>query len=115
MIIGAVAGALVVFAIVALDKLKIDDPVGAFPVHGVCGLWGGIATGLFGTAIPEGMERAGYIMLQAKWSLIIIAWAFGTMMALFTLLKVMGMLRVSVKEEEEGLDIGEHGLQAYYH
>jgi Amt family ammonium transporter len=115
MIIGAVAGALVVFAIVALDKVKIDDPVGAFPVHGVCGLWGGIATGLFGTAIPEGMERAGYIMLQAKWSLIIIAWAFGTMMALFTLLKVMGMLRVSAKEEEEGLDIGEHGLQAYYH
>jgi Amt family ammonium transporter len=115
MIIGGVAGVLVVLAIVALDKLKIDDPVGAFPVHGVCGLWGGIATGIFGASIPEGLERGGYILLQTKWSLIIAAWAFVTMFALFFALKMMGMLRVSPKEEEEGLDIGEHGLQAYVH
>jgi Amt family ammonium transporter len=115
MIIGGVAGVLVVLAIVALDKLKIDDPVGAFPVHGVCGLWGGIATGIFGASIPEGLERGGYIMLQTKWSLIIAAWAFATMFALFFALKMVGMLRVSPKEEEEGLDVGEHGLQAYVH
>lgn len=113
MVIGAIAGALVVFAIVALDKLKIDDPVGAFPVHGVCGLWGGIATGIFGIAGPEGMSRGDYIMLQTKWSLIVAAWAFGTMAALFFGLKAIGMLRVSAKEEEEGLDLGEHGLHAY--
>jgi ammonium transporter, Amt family len=111
--IGAVAGVLVVLAIVALDKLKIDDPVGAFPVHGVCGLWGGIATGIFGVAGPDGMGRGEYIMLQTKWSIIIAAWAFCTMFAVFMALKAIGMLRVSAKEEEEGLDIGEHGLHAY--
>lgn len=115
MIIGGIAGVLVVLAIVALDKLKIDDPVGAFPVHGVCGLWGGIATGIFGASIPDGLERGGYILLQTKWSLIIAAWAFFTMLLLFLGLKATGMLRVSPKEEEEGLDIGEHGLQAYIH
>ncbi len=115
MIIGGIAGVLVVLAIVALDKMKIDDPVGAFPVHGVCGLWGGIATGIFGASIPEGLERGGYIMLQTKWSLIIAAWAFITMLLLFLGLKMIGMLRVTPKEEEEGLDIGEHGLQAYIH
>jgi ammonium transporter, Amt family len=113
LIVGAVAGALVVLAIVALDKLKIDDPVGAFPVHGVCGLWGGIATGILGENIPEGLSRGGYIMLQTKWSLIIAAWAFVTMFALFFVLKLMGMLRVSPEEELEGLDVGEHGLHAY--
>jgi len=112
-IIGAIAGVLVVAAIVALDKLKIDDPVGAFPVHGVCGLWGGIATGIFGEAIPEGLSRAGFITLQTKWSLIIAAWAFCTMLILFSILKAIGMLRVSPAEEIEGLDIGEHGMHAY--
>jgi ammonium transporter, Amt family len=113
MIVGGVAGALVVAGIVMLDKLRIDDPVGAFPVHGLCGLWGGIATGILGENIPEGLSRGGYIMLQTKWSLIIAAWAFGAMFALFFLLKLVGMLRVSPEEELEGLDIGEHGLHAY--
>ncbi|HMP05392.1 MAG TPA: ammonium transporter [Lacipirellulaceae bacterium] len=112
-IVGAVAGALVVLGIVALDKLRIDDPVGAFPVHGLCGIWGGIATGILGESIPDGLDRMGYIMLQAKWSLIIAAWAFITMFALFAALKAIGMLRVSAAEEEEGLDFGEHGMHAY--
>lgn len=113
MIIGALGGAVVVAAIVLLDKLHIDDPVGAFPVHGACGILGGIATGVFGENIPEGLDRMGYILLQLKWSLIIPAWAFGTMAVLFFGLKSIGMLRVSAAEEEEGLDIGEHGMHCY--
>ena len=112
-IIGAVSGVIVVMAIVALDKLKIDDPVGAFPVHGACGVWGGIATGIFGLAIPEGMDRAGYIMVQVKSTVIICVWAFVTMFILFSILKAVGMLRVSAEEEIEGLDIVEHGMPAY--
>lgn len=117
LIIGAIAGFLVVAAIVMLDKFQIDDPVGAFPVHGVCGVWGGIATGIFGTALPVIEEvtltRGQYIMLQTKWSLIIALWAFANMFILFGILKAIGLLRVTAKEEQEGLDIGEHGQHAY--
>jgi len=112
-IIGAVSGVIVVLAIVALDKLKIDDPVGAFPVHGACGVWGGIATGIFGVAIPEGLDRAGYIMVQVKSTVIICVWAFVTMFILFSILKAAGLLRVSAEEEIEGLDVVEHGMPAY--
>lgn len=105
MIIGSIAGVLVVFAIIALDKLKIDDPVGAFPVHGVCGIWGGIATGIFG----DGKSLPTQIMGSA----VIAGWSFVTMMALFGSLKACGMLRVTPEEEIEGLDIGEHGMHAY--
>jgi len=66
--IGAVAGVLVVGGIILLDKLRIDDPVGAFPVHGLCGVWGGIATGILGTAIPEGLTRMGYILVWDTFS-----------------------------------------------
>lgn len=117
LIIGAVSGVLVFAGILALDKLKIDDPVGAFPVHGLCGVWGGIATGIFGTSMPvvEGVEltRAGYIMVQLQSTFIICAWAFLTMLALFAALKAVGMLRVSEAEEIEGLDMVEHGMPAY--
>jgi Amt family ammonium transporter len=117
LIIGAVAGILVVMAIVMLDKFQIDDPVGAFPVHGVCGVWGGIATGIFGESLPTVGEavltRSEYIMVQLKWSAIIPIWAFANMFILFGILKGLGMLRVTPAEEEEGLDIGEHGQHAY--
>src|SRR5690606_39022549 len=79
MLIGAVAGGIVVLAIIALDKLKIDDPVGAFPVHGACGIWGGIATGVFG----EGKD----LMAQVKGSVAIPLWAFVTMLGVFVILK----------------------------
>ena len=98
------AGLLVVLGIIALDKLRIDDPVGAFPVHGLCGVWGGLATGIFG-GHPMGAQITG--------SLVIPAYAFITMFALFTVLKAVGILRVSAEEEEQGLDISEHGMQAY--
>lgn len=116
-IIGAVSGGLVVGGILMLDKLRIDDPVGAFPVHGICGVWGGIATGIFGTAMPEvgGVEltRVQYIMVQVQSTLVICVWAFVTMFVLFQVLKAVGMLRVSEAEEIEGLDMVEHGMPAY--
>ncbi|MBI1345309.1 ammonium transporter [bacterium] len=105
LIIGLIAGVLVVLAIVALDKLKIDDPVGAFPVHGVCGVWGGIATGIFGADKLLGV--------QIKGSLIIPIFSFVVMLVVFGILKAIGLLRVSKQEEIEGLDIHEHGMPCY--
>lgn len=113
LIIGAVGGALVVAGVILLDKLKIDDPVGAWPVHGLCGVWGGIATGIFGD-LPDGIESVGaFVGVQAISTLIICAWAFFTMLVVFLALKAIGMLRVSPEEEQAGLDISEHGMHAY--
>ncbi|MBT4013090.1 MAG: ammonium transporter [Planctomycetaceae bacterium] len=126
LLIGGIGGVLVVLGIMLLDKLKIDDPVGAWPVHGLCGIWGGIATGIFGFNLPEittfasdGVEslvtltRAGYIWVQLYSTAIICAWAFGTMFALFMGLKALKLLRVSKEDEEKGLDLSEHGMRAY--
>lgn len=117
LIIGVASGFIVFGGILLLDKLRIDDPVGAFPVHGLCGMWGGIATGIFGTAIPTVNEvvltRAQYIILQIKGTLVISIWAFVTMLLVFGFLKMIGMLRVPAEEEIEGLDIVEHGMPAY--
>ncbi|WP_230777230.1 ammonium transporter [Roseiconus lacunae] len=113
LVIGGIGGALVVLGIVLLDKLKIDDPVGAWPVHGLCGVWGGIATGIFGD-LPDGIETVGaFITVQVIATVVICAWAFITMGALFFVLKAIGMLRVSAEEEQAGLDVSEHGMQAY--
>jgi Amt family ammonium transporter len=119
-IIGAIAGALVVSAIIALDKIGIDDPVGAFPVHGVCGMWGGIATGVTAFHLPKEIcEQMGrgevthQLLTQVQGTLIISAWAFLAALILFGILRVVGLLRVSPEEEEKGLDIGEHGMEAY--
>jgi len=104
-IIGAVAGVLVVLGVILLDKLKIDDPVGAWPVHGLNGIWGGLATGIFG----------GHpMMAQVIGSIAIPLWGFATMLVLFLILKAMGILRVSKEEEMKGLDISEHEEEAYY-
>jgi Amt family ammonium transporter len=99
-IIGLIAGVLVVYGNILLQKLKIDDAVGAWPVHGLCGVWGGIATGIFG-AHDLGVQILG--------SLVIPIWAFVTMYILFTILKQTGALRVSREEEIAGLDMFEHG------
>ncbi|MCA9042370.1 MAG: ammonium transporter [Planctomycetaceae bacterium] len=117
MIIGAVAGIIVVLAIIALDKLRIDDPVGAFPVHGACGVWGGIATGIFGTYAPDFYEHAQAANMKAQiiGSIVIPLYAFFAMLILFFILKGVGLLRVTPEEEEKGLDISEHGMSAYTH
>jgi Amt family ammonium transporter len=110
-VVGAVAGAIVVGGVILLDKLKIDDPVGAFPVHGLCGVWGCLAIGILpNTHLDGGATSLG---IQLTGTLTIAAWSFVTMMALFTVLKAVGILRVSEAEEQKGLDISEHGMQAY--
>jgi Amt family ammonium transporter len=104
LIIGAIAGVLVVGGMVLLERIKIDDPVGAWPVHGLCGIWGGLATAIFGPA-AFGIQLLG--------SVIYAAWAFVLMFGVFYALKAVGILRVSEKEELEGLDMSEHGTINY--
>ena len=116
-IVGLVSGVLVVLGILLLDKMKIDDPVGAWPVHGLCGVWGGLATGILGQNLPEvngeTLTRGAYILVQCKGTVIICLWAFVTMAILFYALKAINFLRVSPEEEQAGLDLSEHGMQAY--
>ena len=113
LIIGVVGGVLVVMGVLLLEKLKIDDPVGAWPVHGLCGIWGGLATGIFGD-LPDGVETVGsFFTVQLISTVAICAWAFITMSIVFGVLKGIGMLRVSPEVEQAGLDREEHGLRAY--
>ena len=107
LIIGLIAGGIVVVSIIYLDKLKIDDPVGAISVHGVCGIWGTIAVALFG----EGDFSLG---TQIYGAVLVSAFAFIFALVVFFILKaVMGGVRVSEEEEERGLDISEHGQESY--
>lgn len=104
-IIGGIAGVLVIAGTIFLEKMKWDDVVGAWPVHGLCGIWGGLATGIFG------IDKAFFPQLVG--SIVIPLWAFVTCLALFYALKAMGILRVSLEEEIEGLDLTEHGAVNY--
>ncbi|MGB3736838.1 MAG: ammonium transporter [Ilumatobacter sp.] len=120
---GAVAGVLVVFSVIGLDKLKIDDPVGAVSVHGVCGFWGVFAVGLFAKYDDAflGREEAGLVysgsfdqlIMQLLMLLIIGVWVTATTSLLFFALKSTIGLRVTAEEEIEGLDFLEHGLEGY--
>ena len=103
-LIGVISGILVIAGIKLLEVAKIDDPVGAWPVHGLCGIWGVIAAGIFGGA-PMGAQIAGAIAIPV--------YAFITMFILFTILKTVGVLRVSEEDEMVGLDLSEHGQSAY--
>jgi Amt family ammonium transporter len=103
--IGIIAGALVVFSIIFFDKIKIDDPVGAISVHGVCGIWGTLAVAIFGDASTFGVQLLGTAAISAT--------AFVASFILMTILKLTLGIRVSAEEESEGLDIGEHGAEAY--
>jgi Amt family ammonium transporter len=104
-IIGGIAGVLVIAGTIFLEKMKLDDVVGAWPVHGVCGIWGGLATGIFG------IDKAFFPQLVG--SIVVPLWAFVTCLAIFYALKAMGILRVSMEEEIEGLDLTEHGAVNY--
>jgi len=115
LLIGGIGGVLVVLGILLLDKFRIDDPVGAWPVHGLCGVWGGLATGLFGTFgdVDGVTSRGDFLVIQFIGTVSVVAWTLVTMIGVFALLKATGMLRVSPQEELEGLDVHEHGLRAY--
>jgi Amt family ammonium transporter len=106
LIIGLIAGGIVVVSIIFLDKSKIDDPVGAISVHGVCGIWGTIAVAIFG-------EGDFSMVSQIKGAFIVSAFAFVFSFVVFSILKAVMGVRVSEEEEERGLDISEHGQEAY--
>ena len=122
-VIGLVAGVLVVLSVFAMDRIHIDDPVGAVSVHCVNGVWGTLAVGLF--AAPEalgygntmvGLFYGGgfkYLGVQALGAGATCVWAFGTGLAIFFALTKLGILRVSEKTELKGLDVTEHGQDAY--
>ena len=107
-LIGAVAGVLIVFAVNLIDKLKLDDPVGAIAVHLACGIWGTLAVGLFGN-LASGAQFLSQLTGVACYAVFCIATSF---IIIFTLKKTTG-IRVSEKEEIEGLDAHEHGMDAY--
>jgi len=110
-VVGLISGVLIIAGVMLLDKLKIDDPVGAWPVHGLCGVWGCMAIGILPNAhLESGATTFG---IQLTGTLAICAWSFVTMLALFSALKAASILRVSDAEEQKGLDISEHGMQAY--
>lgn len=131
-IIGLIAGVLVVLAVIMFDRVRIDDPVGAISVHLVNGIFGTLAVGLFynydvassiaalppvdssGAVIPaEGWGRMAQTMVQLKGVALVGAFVFVAALILWYVLKVTVGIRVSAEEEREGLDIGEHGNEAY--
>ena len=104
-IIGAIGGIIVVFSIVTLDKLKIDDPVGAISVHGVVGLWGIFAVLLSDADATFGGQLVGAIT--------IFVWVFVTSLIVWGIIKAIMGVRVSEEEEYEGVDLSECGMEAY--
>jgi len=124
-IIGTIAGILVVFAVTFFDNLKIDDPVGATSVHLVCGVWGTLAVGLFADGPTTGLyttgPAAGLLVgggFGQLWAQLVGIISVGGMTVLLSTifwmaLKALLGIRVSAVEEAEGLDIGEHGMEAY--
>ncbi|MCO4785898.1 ammonium transporter [Marinomonas atlantica] len=104
-LIGAVGGLIVVVSILMLDKLKIDDPVGAISVHGVVGLWGLLAVPLTNDGASFGGQIAG--------ALTIFVWVFGSSLVVWLVIKAIMGVRVTEEEEYEGVDISECGMEAY--
>ena len=118
--IGAIAGYVVVRGVELLDKLQIDDPVGAFPVHGICGIFGTLCVGIFGKA-SLGLANDGFVYggdpmqlgIQIVGSVSVVFFVVVSMFIAFKLIDKTVGLRVSREEELRGLDIGEHGMEAY--
>ncbi len=107
-IIGLIAGLLIVGGVALIDRLKLDDPVGAVAVHLICGIWGTLAVGIFGSK-----AGGGQFLTQLYGVLIIGAFCIITSLIILGALKAIMGLRVSKEEEIEGLDIHEHGMDAY--
>ena len=122
-ITGAIGGVIVVFSVLFFDRIRIDDPVGAISVHGVVGVWGTLAIGLFARYDDAflGRDDAGLfygggfeqLVVQFLGVIIVAAWVLVTTGILFAALKSMNLLRVSEEEELEGLDLHEHGTPGY--
>jgi len=108
-LIGLIAGVLVVLSVMFFDRIKIDDPVGAVSVHGVCGAWGTLAAGLFNM---EG-ATAAIVGVQIQGIIAAFIWSFGVAFILFKLIDMTIGLRVTEEEEMIGVDISEHGGHAY--
>ncbi len=107
-LIGGIAGAIIVFAVSLIDRLKLDDPVGAIAVHLVCGVWGTLAVGIFGE-LAGGSQFLSQLIGVASYAVLCIVSSF---IIIYTLKKTVG-IRVSEREELEGLDSHEHGMDAY--
>lgn len=129
-LLGGVAGVIVVMGVELLEYLRIDDPIGAVPVHGLCGIWGTLSLGLFaagqygatGNIAPDntmpltGLFYGGgttLLMAQAIGSAIITLSTFAVSMVLMYAVHLMGVLRVTKEGEQHGLDLHEHGISAY--
>jgi Amt family ammonium transporter len=120
MVIGIVAGYIVVRGVELLDKLHIDDPVGAVPVHGICGVFGTLSVGIFGKQ-ALGLANDGFVYsgnatqlgIQMVGSVSTVAFVVVGMSIVFKLIDLTIGLRISREEELRGLDIGEHGMEAY--
>ena len=112
-LIGAIAGAMCFFATRFLEKLEIDDVVGAFPVHTIGGIWGTLAVALFGDAElwGTGLSRWDQFLVQLTGVGVCFVWSFGVSYGLLTLVNRIFPLRVSQKEERVGLDIAEHSFE----
>ena len=108
-IIGAIGGAVVVLGVALLDKCKLDDPVGAIPVHLFAGIWGTLAVGLFGAS--AGFDQ--FMVQLASVGIVGVFCVIGAAIIALIVKSIMG-LRVSDEEEEIGLDISEHGTKAYF-
>jgi Amt family ammonium transporter len=107
-LIGSIAGILIVFAVGFVDKIKLDDPVGAIAVHLICGIWGTLAVGIFG-ALAGVDQLISQLIGIGSYAVFCIVTSF---IILYVLKITMG-IRVSEKEELEGLDVHEHGMDAY--
>jgi Amt family ammonium transporter len=129
-LIGGVAGIVVILGIELLERLRIDDPIGAVPVHGFCGIWGTLSLGLFacgqyGLTGPVAADNSapltglfyggGLTVLKAQviGSLIVTVATFSTALAVMYAIKAVGLLRISREGELHGLDLTEHGISAY--
>ena len=103
LIIGVIGGLIVVFSIVTLDKMRIDDPVGAISAHGTCGIWGLLAVSLTG----------GSLGAQIYGTIVIFLWTFIVSLIIWNIIKMLFGIRVTAEEEEDGIDISECGIEAY--
>ena len=107
-LIGLIAGFIIPLSVVFFDRIKIDDPVGATSVHLVCGIWGTLAVGIFGS-----MAGLKQLWIQVYGVLAVVAFTFVFAYGLMYLLKVTIGIRVSEEEEVKGLDVEEHEMHAY--